>query len=104
VVDNFVDNSRILDRGGVVVLGTRVVRGSGSFDGRSSGGFIGGGGNGRGTNSCSGSWGAGTGSARLVLFSCSCLVQAFENIFYDLSFPSWHFYSIEPDSLFHFLV
>jgi hypothetical protein len=45
VVDDFADDGGVLNGGGVAVLGTRVVRGSSSFESRS--------GDGRGTDDCS---------------------------------------------------
>jgi hypothetical protein len=80
MVNNFEDDGRVLDRGGVMVLRTRGVGGGSIFDG--CGGDISGGGSSDdgGTDGNAGDWGTGTGSARLVLFSCSRLVWVLENV------------------------
>jgi hypothetical protein len=67
VVNNFEDDSRVLDGGGIMVLQPRGVGGSSIFDG--GGGDISGrSSDDRGTGSNMGDWGTGTGTARLVLF------------------------------------
>jgi hypothetical protein len=78
-----------------MVLRTRGVGSGGIFDGSGGNISVGGSSDDGGTNGNVGDWGTGTGSTRLVLFSCSCLVWVLENAFQGLSFPHWHLYSIK---------
>jgi hypothetical protein len=103
-VNNFEDDCRVLNRGGVTVLQTRGVGGGGIFDSDGGNMFVSGSDNDGGTDSNAGDWGTGTGGARLVLFSYSCLVWVLENAFWGLSFPYWHLYSFESDPFLHLLV
>jgi hypothetical protein len=104
MVNNFEDDGRVFNEGGVAVLGTRGVGGGSIFDSGGGNVSVGGGSNDGGTDGISGGWGTGTSGSRLVFFSCSHLVWVLENTFRGLSFPCQHLHSIKSDLFLHLLV